>query len=590
MVNRLNHLRTLLQQQQLDAYIITSADAHQSEYVAPHWKSREWLSGFTGSAGILVITATDAGLWTDGRYYIQAEQQLTGTGITMFKMNADNVPTFYEWLTETLCENTKVGIDGRTVSVTLYEKINKEFTKKHIQLVYDIDLIDDAWPGRPALPMEPVYEHTLEFCGKSRTEKLTEVRKELKKNGAEACLISSLDDIAWLFNIRGGDVLYTPVTYAYAFISMQKAVLFIHAGKLPAALAHTLTSEDIELLPYENIYSFLQSDSLPQPVFIDENRVSIRLKGCISPDKEIVKGSEITTALKAIKCPAELAGIHNSQTRDGAAMVRFIMWLKKEVHNNSLEEADMHDMLASLRNTMPHSVCPSFYTIAGYMENAALMHYAPQKGASKKLKPEGMLLVDTGGQYLDGTTDITRTIMLGNTSYEQRYDFTYVLKAHIALSRARFLYGSSGANVDILARQPLWSVGLDYKCGTGHGVGYFLSVHEGPQGFGQTTPQVKLEPGMIITNEPGVYKEGQWGIRIENTMLVVEDETINNNRFLRFETISYCPIELNAIEKPLLTTEEINWLNAYHEAVYSNVAPLLNPEEKAWLRQATLPI
>ncbi len=586
-VEKLAALRSQMKENGIDAYIILSPDAHSSEYVCSHWSSRAWLSGFNGSAGTVAVTMDKAGLWTDGRYFIQAENQLKDSTIDLFKMNIDGVPAIQEWLKDQLPKGAVVGFDGRTISYDLYNKYMSEFKKNKITTKFDVDLIDKIWKDRPALPLDKVYEHSVEFAGKSRIEKLNDVRAELKKEGAESCVISSLDDIAWLFNIRGTDVPFTPVVYAYSFITMDKAYLFINATKLEPKLKACLESDGVIIKDYNEIIGFLKGYDKQETMFLSPDRISISIKNSVPDSIDITEGIDITTKLKAVKNLTEIENLRKSQIRDGVATIRLIKWVKENVGKLDIEEADIHDKINSFRKELGNFIDASFPTIAGYMPNAALMHYNPLKGKSAKLKPEGMLLVDTGGQYFDGTTDITRTFALGEIPEEMKKDFTIVLKSHISLATAKFLYGAGGNSLDILARKPMWDLGLDYKCGTGHGLGYLLSVHEGPQNFRYSSPYLKLEAGMLLTNEPGIYKKDVWGIRIENTMLVVKDYENENGSFMRFETVSPCPIELNALKREMLTNEEAKWLNEYHADVYNKLSPFLSDDEKTWLKHET---
>lgn len=580
-------LRAEMKKNNLNYYIITSADAHQSEYVPAHWKSREWLSGFTGSAGTVVVTTEQAFLWADGRYHIQAAKEIEGSEINLFKWGLEGVPDFITWLAENVKTNEICGFDGRTISEEQFKRMESLFKGKNISFVYNIDLIGDIWSNRPTLPSGKAFEHTLEYAGVTRTQKIAEVRLALEKKNAKATVISSLDDIAWLFNLRGDDVYCTPVVSSYAYIDDNKAVLFISDNKLENSLKTSLLNDKIEIKDYNDIFKFISGISVSS-IYVDPNNTSIRIKDSISKDIEIVQGDNITSELKAVKNIVEQMNIEKTQIKDGVAMVKFLIWLENSVGKIELEEADIHDKLLELRAQNEDNRGASFETIAAYEENAASMHYSPEKGKSKKLLAKNMLLVDTGGQYLGGTTDITRTIMLGETSQGMKEDFTLVLKSHIALATARFLKGCAGINLDILARQPLWERGLDYKCGTGHGVGYFLGVHEGPQNISPSArSSAVIKPGMYITNEPGIYREGKWGIRTENTLLVRQDETNENGTFLSFDTISYCPIDVNGIVCDMLTDKEKNWLNSYHAVVYSKLFALLDEDERRWLKERT---
>ena len=585
--DRVEKLRQLMKENQMDAYIIPSFDAHQSEYVAEHWKCRQWISGFTGSAGTVVITLEDAGLWTDGRYYIQAEEQLEGSGIRLFRMMDPGVPFYSEWLTDVLNEGGIVGFDGNVFSINMVKKMEKDLKAKRIALKMNQDLIGDLWEDRPEIPKGPMFTHDVKYAGKSRVEKLSEVREEMKNKGANYYILTSLDDIAWLLNIRGADVPNNPIVIANVIVAEHKCYLFIDSCKVPALVKLELEAEGIELKANHEIQTFLRNLSDGDAVILDTNKTNISLYNAINSNTKKIESPDITTNLKAIKNEVEIKNLKWCEIKDGLAMVKFIKWLKNSVDKEEITEITAEERLEDFRRAQEGYVGPSFDTIAGYKEHAAMMHYKANKETQYTLKNEGLFLIDSGGQYYDGTTDITRTIVLGKLTDEQKRDFTLVLKGFIALSSVKYLYGATGSNLDVLARQPIWQYGLDYKCGTGHGVGFFLNVHEGPQSIRNDNNNVILEKGMIITNEPGIYLEGKYGIRIENMMLVVEDEKTEFGQFMKFETITYCPIDLAGINKDMLTESEKQWLNNYHQEVYTKLAPYLNEEERVWLREET---
>lgn len=585
--DRVEKLRQLMKENQMDAYIIPSFDAHQSEYVAEHWKCRQWISGFTGSAGTVVITLEDAGLWTDGRYYIQAEEQLEGSGIRLFRMVDPGVPFYSEWLTDVLNEGGIVGFDGNVFSINMVKKMEKDLKAKRIALKMNQDLIGDLWEDRPEIPKGPMFTHDVKYAGKSRVEKLSEVREEMKNKGANYYILTSLDDIAWLLNIRGADVPNNPIVIANVIVAEHKCYLFIDSCKVPALVKLELDAEGIELKANHEIQTFLRNLSDGDAVILDTNKTNISLYNAINSNTKKIEIPNITTNLKAIKNEVEIKNLKWCEIKDGLAMVKLIKWLKNSVDKEEITEISAEERLEDFRRGQEGFVGPSFDTIAGYKEHAAMMHYKANKETQYTLKNEGLFLIDSGGQYYDGTTDITRTIVLGNLTDEQKRDFTLVLKGFIALSSVKYLYGATGSNLDVLARQPIWQYGLDYKCGTGHGVGFFLNVHEGPQSIRNDNNNVILEKGMIITNEPGIYLEGKYGIRIENMMLVVEDEKTEFGQFMKFETITYCPIDLAGINKDMLTESEKQWLNNYHQEVYTKLAPYLNEEERVWLREET---
>ncbi|AIQ21318.1 peptidase M24 [Paenibacillus sp. FSL H7-0357] len=585
--DKVEKLRQLMRTNQMDAYIIPSFDAHQSEYVAEHWKCREWISGFTGSAGTVVITLEDAGLWTDGRYYIQAEKQLEGSGIRLFRMVDPGVPFYSEWLADVLNEGSVVGFDGNVFSITMVKRMEKDLKAKRIGLKMNQDLIGDLWEDRPEIPKGSMFTHDVKYAGKSRVEKLNEVRKEMKNIGANYYILTSLDDIAWLLNIRGADVPNNPVVISNVIVAEHKCYLFIDSCKIPPLVQLELEAEGIELKAYDEIHMFLGNLSSGDTIILDANKTNSRLYNAINSNTNKIESPDITTNLKAIKNEVEIKNVKWCEIKDGLAMVKFIKWLKNVVDKIEITEITAEERLEDFRRAQEGYVGPSFDTIAGYREHAALMHYKANKETQFILKNEGLFLVDSGGQYYDGTTDITRTIVLGKLTDEQKRDFTLVLKGFIALSSVKYLYGATGSNLDVLARQPIWQYGLDYKCGTGHGVGFFLNVHEGPQSIRNNTNNVILEKGMIITNEPGIYLEGKYGIRTENMMLVVDDEKTEFGQFMKFETITYCPIDLAGINTDILTESEKQWLNNYHQEVYTKLAPYLNDEESAWLREET---
>jgi len=585
--DRVEKLRQPMKENQMDAYIVPSFDAHQSEYVAEHWKCRQWISGFTGSAGTVVITLEDAGLWTDGRYYIQAEKQLEGSEIRLFRMMDPGVPSYTEWLADVLKEGSNVGFDGSVFSIDMVKKMEKDLKAKGIELKMNKDLIGDLWEDRPEIPKGPIFTHDVKYAGKSRVEKLNEVRVEMKNKGANYYILTSLDDIAWLLNIRGADVPNNPIAIANVIVAEHKCYLFIDSCKVSPLIKLELEAEGIELKSSAEIQTLLGNLSNGDAVILDTNKTNIRLYNAINSSAKKIESPNITTNLKAIKNEIEIENLKWCEIKDGLAMVKFIKWLKNSVDKTEISEIIAEERLEDFRREQEGFIGPSFDTIAGYKEHAAMMHYKANKETQYTLKNEGLFLIDSGGQYYDGTTDITRTIVLGRLSDEQKRDFTLVLKGFIALSSVKYLYGATGSNLDVLARQPIWQYGLDYKCGTGHGVGFFLNVHEGPQSIRNDNNNVILEKGMIITNEPGIYLEGKYGIRIENMMLVVEDEKTEFGQFMKFEAITYCPIDLAGINKEMLTEIEKQWLNNYHQEVYTKLAPYLNEEERVWLKEET---
>jgi len=588
---KVQDLRSLMAQRQFDAYIVPSADPHQSEYAHAHWKSREWISGFTGSAGSVAILTDSAGLWTDGRYFIQAEQQLEGTGIALFKMRTPEVPSLIDFVFENVPARGVVAIDGRLLTAREAKEWQKKLDKKEIQLVLDCDLISELWLGRPPVSDAPIHLHDIEYTGCSTADKLAEIRTAMDEKDTEHYLISFLYDIAWLFNIRGDDIPRCPVVASYALLSADSAQLFIDEAKISVAVRAELSASGVSVLPYSAIADALKALPNNESIYLDDRRINAFLRQCIPEGCTTIKGADLTDLPKARKNTVQLENWAKIQEFDGAAMVRFWKWIEEQLPQGGLTECSAADHLAMLRTSHPECVDLSFDSISAYGPNAAMMHYSPQPETCATLEPSGFYLIDSGGQYPGGTTDITRTFTLGELTEEQRTDYTLVLQGVIGLSRVRFLKGATGSGLDILARQPQWERGMDYKCGTGHGVGYYLNVHEGPQNFSQskesTTP---LEPGMVITIEPGIYKEGRHGIRIENMVVVETDIENESGTFYRLAAMTLCPIDTAPLQLDLMTAVEIDWLNAYHQTVRERLAPHLNAEENTWLETKTQPL
>ncbi|MBC5629697.1 aminopeptidase P family protein [Clostridium sp. NSJ-6] len=584
-MKRVNKLREIMKNKNIDHYIITSNDPHQSEYVAEHYRGRAYVSGFTGSSGTLLVSNDSSKLWTDGRYFIQAENELKGSGIDLMKMRTTGYPTLEEYIKENVNKGEVIGFDGNCYSTNAYKKLLELSEENSFKIQINNDLLDEIWEDRPTVPKDKIILHDIDFCGEGRNDKLSNVRKKMNELKVKSFILTSLDDIAWLFNIRGNDVKFNPVVMAYAIIKMDEVTLYIDNNKVTDEIISEFKSQNITIKRYEEIISDVKT--LTDSVYIDPAKVNASIFNAIPKEIKVIEGINITTSLKAIKNEVELRNLENCQVRDGVAMVRFIKWLKESIGNMRVTEISATKKLSSIRAEGKYAKGDSFGTIAGYKEHAAMMHYSANEESDYEILNEGMFLVDSGGQYLDGTTDITRTFVMGNITEEEKRDFTLVLKGHINLSMAKFLRGTTGVNLDILARGPLWKYGIDYKCGTGHGVGFFLNVHEGPQGIAPQNNTVVLEPGMILTNEPGIYKEGKYGIRTENTLVVVKDETTEFGDFYRFDTISYCPIDLNGVVKELLSIEELEWLNNYHETVYNKLSPFMNEKEKEFLQELT---
>ncbi|MBD3375342.1 M24 family metallopeptidase [candidate division KSB1 bacterium] len=585
---RLQKLRSLMKEHGIDAYIIPSSDPHQSEYVASRWKSRAWLSGFTGSAGTVVVTHDKAGLWTDSRYFLQAAQELKESGIDLFKMGTPDVPSFVEWLDKELDYAATVGFDGAVLSHKQVEELRSSLSDQ-IRFEYQVDLIDSIWPDRPSIPTNSVIPLNEHYTGKARKIKIDQIRQHMQDQDTHVHIVSALDEIAWILNIRGNDVEFNPVVYSFLVISTERATLYIDPQKLDPNLKTSLESDGIDLRDYHEIYQDLSRLSEPVTVLIDPARSNQKLVDAIPETCRIKKQTDVVIGYKAVKNPTEIKGIKDAHRRDGVALVRWLMWLEKSVGKEPLNEVSIAEKLESFRQQGELYQGPSFNTIAGYGGNGAIVHYAAQPQTAADIKPEGLLLIDSGGQYMDGTTDITRTLALGSVTAEQKTHFTLVLKGHIDLAMATFPQGTGGSHLDVLARLPLWQHGLNYGHGTGHGVGHFLNVHEGPQQIRPENPTI-LEPGMLTSNEPGYYREGEYGIRIENLVLTVKDESIKEASFLGFETISLCPIDRTLIDKSLLSGKEIDWLNQYHKRVWDELSPLLDDNETEWLTEKTKPL
>ncbi len=585
---KINSLRKIMEEKGIKAYIIPTYDPHQSEYLADHYKTRVWISGFTGSAGTVVVTEDEAILWTDGRYFIQGENELAGSEIQLFKMGIPGFPTYMEWLRDNLNDGDTIGFNGKIFPQSDVNKLEKEIRKKKIKFIDEFDLVGELWADRPSMPNSKAFVHDVKYTGKTAKEKIEEVRKEMEKKGADYFLIGSLDDIAWVYNIRGRDVACNPVVISYALISKDKAWLFVDKDKVEDDVESHLKENGIEVDEYDKVIDYVKNIEKGSKVFIDPSRINRWLYKGIPKECEIIEGVNITTKLKGIKNSTEIKNQKNAYIKDGVALVKFLYWLDENLGKIKITEVSAAEKLEEFRKKQDGFIEPSFDTIAAYKENAAMMHYkAEEEKSNYELKKEKMFLVDSGGQYYDGTTDITRTIVLGDITEEEKRDFTLTLKGHINLINARFLYGATGSSLDVLARYPLWQEGIDYKCGTGHGVGFLLNVHEGPHRISTIPDKVKMEKGMVVTIEPGVYKAGKHGIRIENVAVVAEDIETDSGQFMKFETISYCPIDLDGIDVDMLTEEERKWLNNYHKEVYEKISPYLKDDEREWLKKET---
>ena len=583
---KIRALRKQMEEHQLDAWIVPSSDPHQSEYVAAHWQARAWLSGFRGSAGTLVVTRSRAGLWTDPRYHLRAAEELGGSGIELFRMGLPGTPSLVTWLRQELPPGAVVGFDGNGVSAADAGLLKEGLGLKSIGISHQFHLVDEIWQDRPELPDNPIFLLLEAFAGESRKEKLRRVRDRMQGSGVQFHLLCALDDIAWLLNIRGSDIDCNPVAVCYAVVDLQQLQLFIQPGKVPPEVKADLERDGVEFHPYGEIQRHLQQLPEGTGILIDPEKTSVMLRDLVPAHCPVKEGQSLPYPMKTIKNQTELAGIRQMHCRDGAALVRWLVWLEQHVAEDRLTEIGAAEKLAAFRREGEHFVGLSFPTICGYETHSAVGHYQTDPLRDPILHSRGILLVDSGAQYLDGTSDITRSISLGQANEAERLAFTLVLKCHIRLATATFPKGTTGAQLDALAREPLWRQGWNCRHGIGHGVGCFLNVHEGPIRFNEVNNTV-LEPGMVISNEPGVYFEGQFGIRTENLMITVPGKSTSFGEFLAFETASLCPLDLALVERDLLDAGEIAWLNAYHGRVWERLSPLLAEHEQAWLRHAT---
>lgn len=589
---RIENIRDLMKEKNIYAYIVPSSDYHQSEYVGDYFKSREFMSGFTGSAGTLIISMDEAGLWTDGRYFIQAENELKDSGIKLFKMGEEGVPTIEEYLLEKLPKNSTLGFDGRVMSVKEGQSLANKLAFKGINIEYKYDLVNDIWEDRCSLPTEKAFLLGTEYSGESFSDKLSRIRAVMKEKKATTHILASLDDIAWLFNIRGRDVKSNPVVLSYAVITIDSVYLFIDKNKIGKDIRAELSKENVQIKGYEEVYEFIKNIDENEVVLIDTSKVNYAIYNNIPSNVQKIEERNPSILFKSIKNEIELKNIRNSHIKDGVAFTKFMYWLKNNIGKIEITEISATQKLEEFRREQDKFIEPSFSTIAAYKDHAAMMHYSATEESNYKLEPRDLFLVDSGGQYFDGTTDITRTIALGPIPENVRKDFTNVVRGMIRLSKAKFLYGCRGYNLDILARGPLWEEGIDYKCGTGHGIGFVLNVHEGPNGFRWKVREdiddsCILEEGMVTTNEPGVYVENSHGIRIENEIVVRKAEKNEYGQFMDFEVITFAPIDLDAIDESLILKDEKVYLNNYHKQVYDKISLYLNEEEKQWLKTYT---
>lgn len=591
--DRIKLLREKMKSENIDYYVIPTADYHNSEYVSDYFKVREYFSGFTGSNGTLVVSSGSAGLWTDGRYFVQAQHELEGSGITLFRMQEEGVPTIKEYLKQNMKEGEVLGFDGRVIDASYGRELEETLQHTGTAFRYEDDIAGELWDNRPPMPCAPVTVLPEEICGQSAHDKLNKIREVMEEKQCGAHLIAKLDDLMWMLNIRGADVECNPVALSYGYITMTQCFLFIQKQAVSEELRRHASKYNIMLKAYDDIETFLE-ESANGKVLLDDKNINYRLYRILQKNAEIVSEPNPSEKMKAVKNPVELEHIEKTYLRDSVALTKFIYWLKNNIGKIPITEYSAAMYLDNLRREVDGFLDLSFPTISGYKENAAMMHYEATQSNHSTLKPEGMLLVDSGGQYMGGTTDVTRTIVLGEISDEIKKHFTAVAVGMLSLSDAKFLYGCTGRNLDILAREPLWSMNIDYKCGTGHGIGYILNVHEGPQSirwrYAENVKETVIEAGMIISNEPGVYKAGSHGIRTENVIVARNGVKNEDGQFMYFDTLTYVPIDLEAVLPEYMQKADIDRLNAYHKAVYEKVSPYLTKEESRWLKEVTRPI
>lgn len=587
---RVADLQNLLKEKELSALIIPTNDFHMSEYVGEYFKARKHFSGFTGSAGVMVVTQTEANLWTDGRYFIQAERELEGTGVILRKMSEPGVPTVKEYVVANVPQGGKLAFDGRVIPVAEGRAYAEELAKKGASLHTTEDLPGMVWENRPALSAEKAFVLTMEYAGKSTTDKLADIRAKMEEYGVDIHVIAALEDIAWLYNIRGNDISRTPVVLSFAVVTMEKAYIFANKEIFDETVMAHFAQSGVEVKPYEEIYSYVAAIEEDKTVLLDPSKTNFAVVNAIKA--KIVEKQNPSLLMKAVKNPTELENSRNAHIKDCVAVTKFMYWLKTNAGKIPMTEVSAQEYVSYLRSIQPEYLDLSFDPICGYKENAAMMHYSAKPESTKEVTNEGMLLLDSGGHYKDGSTDITRTFVLGEISEEIKAHFTAVVRGVLALQNVKFLKGCIGQNLDILAREPLWEVGLDYKCGTGHGVGHILGVHEGPNGFRWQNVPGKNEggvfaEGMITTIEPGVYIEGSHGIRIENEVICREGVKNEYGQFMYFEPVTFAPIDLDGINPELMDKKEIRWLNEYHAQVFEKISPYLTAEETEWLKEYT---
>ncbi|HWS28661.1 MAG TPA: aminopeptidase P family protein [Clostridia bacterium] len=589
---RIAALRARMAKHGMHAYIVPTSDFHSSEHMGAHFQARRYLSDFTGSAGTLAVTAEEAGLWTDGRYFLQAEQQMAGNGVKLFKMGEPGVPTIHQYLSDHMPHGCVLGMDGRVVSAAYVKSVRAALEAQSPTIALERDLVGEIWEDRPPISDAKAFLYPEKYAGKTRVEKLKELREAIAKKGADAHVLTTLDDIAWLFNIRGDDILFEPLVFSYAVVEQNAAHLFISLNKLDADAKAELDRDKVTLHPYEEVYEFVKGYGEGTSVLMCSDVVNSALYELVGTKAIVIDAENPTVAMKTLKNDTELEGMRRAHIKDGVALTRFMRWVKENVGKEKITEVSAGEKARQFRAQMEGFVSPSFNTICGYKEHGAIIHYGATEETDVELKPIGMVLFDSGGQYLDGTTDVTRTIALGPLTDTEKAHFALVLRAMLRLAEARFLHGARGMNLDILARGLFWEKGLDYKHGTGHGVGCFLCVHEPPVGFRwnvvpERNDSCVFEPGMVVSDEPGIYVEGSHGVRTENLLACRAGEENEFGKFLYFETLTYVPIDLDAVDKKYLTDEDVRRLNAYHAKVFEKLSPYMDEEEKEWLRRYT---
>ena len=583
---KLDRLRNAMKENGIDAYIVPGTDPHAGEYIADHWKEREWISGFDGSVGTAAITLDKAGMWIDSRYYLQADEQLKGSGFDAMKIGMPETPDIIRWIISQMKRGNRVGVNPQMFPVNTYIAMRNELAASGLELV-PVDFISNIWLDRPEIPQKKCFVYPVEYAGKSCSEKLSLLRNEMRKFDAHVFVISALDEIAWLFNLRGNDVDYNPVVIAYALIKVDSAVLYLSDEKLTDETRRYFNEENVEIKDYFQINDDLTNLPVSLKVLVDGARLNQSLFEAIPADCTKINLLSPVYRLKSIKNEVELTGVRNAMVRDGVALARFFIWLEKNVDSGKLTEVSIAEKLYAFRAEQKNFFGESFGTIAGYAAHGAIVHYKADEKSDAVIKAENLLLLDSGAQYLDGTTDITRTISLGTPTLKQKTDFTLVLKGHIGIATAVFPYGTRGSQLDILARKAMWDKYMNYGHGTGHGVGFFLNVHEGPQNIRMDENPTVLQPGMLLSNEPGLYRTGEYGIRTENLIHVTEAEKSDFGQFLGFETLTFFPIDVSLIDEKLMTKDEIDWLNAYHQKVFDKLSPYLTKEECSWLKGKT---